>query len=140
MSKKVRNFAPVFEREKVMEQAPSKAAPKHFPKRPGGGMVDAVDSKSAVSNGVGVQVPPGVQKRQSHLALSFFFCLLLFFIIIFVFDRSYNRCEYLAPGCIHVAIHFAAWHLYNAFCCAIIHGKKTVRLFGRLSSLSQYAL
>ena len=25
-------------------------------------MVDAVDSKSAVSNGVGVQVPPGVQK------------------------------------------------------------------------------
>ena len=24
-------------------------------------MVDAVDSKSAVSNGVGVQVPPGVQ-------------------------------------------------------------------------------
>ena len=62
MSKKVRNFAPVFEREKVMEQVPSRAAPKHFPKRPGGGMVDAVDSKSAVSNGVGVQVPPGVQK------------------------------------------------------------------------------
>ncbi len=28
---------------------------------PGGGMVDAVDSKSAVSNGVRVQVPPGVQ-------------------------------------------------------------------------------
>lgn len=61
MSKKVRNFAPVFEREKVMEQVPSRAAPKHFPKSPGGGMVDAVDSKSAVSNGVGVQVPPGVQ-------------------------------------------------------------------------------
>ena len=60
MSKKVRNFAPVFEREKVMEQAPPRAAPKHFPKRPGGGMVDAVDSKSAVSNGVRVQVPPGV--------------------------------------------------------------------------------
>lgn len=80
MSKKVRNFAPVFEREKVMEQVPSRAAPKHFPKRPGGGMVDAVDSKSAVSNGVGVQVPPGVQKRQSHLALSFF-CLFYFLLL-----------------------------------------------------------
>ena len=83
MSKKVRNFAPVFEREKVMEQVPSRAAPKHFPKRPGGGMVDAVDSKSAVSNGVGVQVPPGVQKRQSHMALSFFFasyCFLLLYL------------------------------------------------------------
>ena len=28
-------------------------------------MVDAVDSKSAVSNGVGVQVPPGVQKEEA---------------------------------------------------------------------------
>ena len=71
MSKKVRNFAPVFEREKVMEQAPSRAAPKHFPKSPGGGMVDAVDSKSAVSNGVGVQVPPGVLNG-GHLTA--FFC------------------------------------------------------------------
>ena len=71
MSKKVRNSAPVFEREKVMEQAPSKAAPKHFPKRPGGGMVDAVDSKSAVSNGVGVQVPPGVQNG-GHLTAVLF--------------------------------------------------------------------
>lgn len=88
MSKKVRNFAPVFEREKVMEQVPSRAAPKHFPKRPGGGMVDAVDSKSAVSNGVGVQVPPGVQKRQSHLALSFFLPLIIF-IVIFVFQNKY---------------------------------------------------
>ena len=72
MSKKVRNFAPVFEREKVMEQVPSRAAPKHFPKRPGGGMVDAVDSKSAVSNGVGVQVPPGVQKVVSRSLFLFY--------------------------------------------------------------------
>ena len=46
MSKKMSNFAPDFERQKSC---------------PGGGMVDAVDSKSAVSNGVRVQVPPGVQ-------------------------------------------------------------------------------
>lgn len=46
MSKILSNFAPDFEREI---------------RCPGGGMVDAVDSKSAVSNGVWVQVPPGVQ-------------------------------------------------------------------------------
>ena len=40
---------------------------------PGGGMVDAVDSKSAVSNGVRVQVPPGVQKRFGNFTNLFFF-------------------------------------------------------------------
>ena len=54
MSEKVCNFAPDFEREIC----------------PGGGMVDAVDSKSAVSNGVRVQVPPGVLKRWQK-AISF---------------------------------------------------------------------
>lgn len=48
MSKKLSTFAPDFERKKSC---------------PGGGMVDAVDSKSAVSNGVRVQVPPGVLKE-----------------------------------------------------------------------------
>ena len=37
-------------------------------------MVDAVDSKSAVSNGVGVQVPPGVQKGGSSEP-PFLFCV-----------------------------------------------------------------
>lgn len=30
-----------------------------FNKRPGGGMVDTLDSKSGIRKGVGVQVPPG---------------------------------------------------------------------------------
>ena len=44
MLKKVSTFAPDFDT------------------RPGGGMVDTVDSKSAVRKDVRVQVPPGVQK------------------------------------------------------------------------------
>ena len=52
------NFAPDFEREILL--------------CPGGGMVDAVDSKSAVSNGVRVQVPPGVRKGG---------CLTTFFVV-----------------------------------------------------------
>lgn len=35
-------------------------------------MVDAVDSKSAVSNGVGVQVPPGVQEGKQSDDCFFF--------------------------------------------------------------------
>ncbi len=53
-------------------------------------MVDAVDSKSAVSNGVGVQVPPGVQKRQSQVALSFFFASIIFYYYIYIFKLIYN--------------------------------------------------
>ena len=53
-------------------------------------MVDAVDSKSAVSNGVGVQVPPGVQKRQSHMALSFFFASYCFLLLYLYFQININ--------------------------------------------------
>ena len=48
MSKKVCNFAPDFDT------------------RPGGGMVDTVDSKSAARKGVRVQVPPGVHKSTDY--------------------------------------------------------------------------
>ena len=61
MSKKMSNFAPDFERQKSC---------------PGGGMVDAVDSKSAVSNGVRVQVPPGVQ--EGGLMATFLFSIYYF--------------------------------------------------------------
>ncbi len=40
-------------------------------------MVDAVDSKSAVSNGVGVQVPPGVRKGGSDESPFFVFLLIV---------------------------------------------------------------
>ena len=60
MSKKMSNFAPDFERQKSC---------------PGGGMVDAVDSKSAVSNGVRVQVPPGVRKGGLVTAFFVFYIL-----------------------------------------------------------------
>lgn len=64
MSKKMSNFAPDFERGRRAVSR-IKKTPRQVKNRscPGGGMVDAVDSKSAVSNGVRVQVPPGVQKE-----------------------------------------------------------------------------
>ncbi len=64
MSKKVCTFASDFEREKTgfRRYQSGFLIINSGSKCPGGGMVDAVDSKSAVSNGVGVQVPPGVQK------------------------------------------------------------------------------
>ena len=73
MSKKMSNFAPDFERQKSC---------------PGGGMVDAVDSKSAVSNGVRVQVPPGVQ--EGGLMATFFVFYILFYAAIGAPVRSAN--------------------------------------------------
>ena len=53
MLKKVSTFAPAFRKKKGA--------------RPGGGMVDTVDSKSAVRKDVRVQVPPGVQTRPAPI-------------------------------------------------------------------------
>ena len=61
-------------------------------------MVDAVDSKSAVSNGVGVQVPPGVQK--SGRSITFF--------VIWTLPLS------MSIG--NVLLTFAAVHI-NIGCC-----------------------
>ena len=68
MSKKMSNFAPDFERGRRAVSR-IKKTPRQVKNRscPGGGMVDAVDSKSAVSNGVRVQVPPGVQGKKTRL-------------------------------------------------------------------------
>ena len=59
MSEKVCTFAADFKRPRSVA---SELEIEDFERSPGGGMVDAVDSKSAVSNGVRVQVPPGVQE------------------------------------------------------------------------------
>lgn len=58
--KQWRTFKISRKKSKTYDKNKKNVKPKEI--SPGGGMVDAVDSKSAVSNGVRVQVPPGVQK------------------------------------------------------------------------------